>query len=312
MAERVQLIDTSKIDRNEENPRLIFRQDELETLEESIREQGILVPLSVYESEKRFTLLDGERRWKCALRIGLQSVPAIVQPKPGRLQNLMMMFAIHNARKDWDPLPTAMKLAELEQIFKQHHGRMPTEKELAGIASLTRGEVRRLKKLLNLPDEYRQELLVELEKPRAQQVLTVDIVLETTKGVAALQKRDVISGPAANKLRRSIINKFRSKVIDNTVAPRLLARMARAIDRQEVKSDAVASALEKLTKDPKYSINDAFADTVERVDFEHGIEKIASRASSQLAVLKKRRYSLSQSLRTTLTELRDLIDRLLT
>ena len=26
----------------------------------------------------------------------------------------MMMFAIHNARQDWDPLPTALKLEELE------------------------------------------------------------------------------------------------------------------------------------------------------------------------------------------------------
>lgn len=39
-------------------------------------------------------------------------MPVIVQPKPDKLQNIMMMFAIHNARRDWDPLPTAYTLQE--------------------------------------------------------------------------------------------------------------------------------------------------------------------------------------------------------
>jgi ParB/RepB/Spo0J family partition protein len=311
MAERVQLIQTNKIDRNEDNPRLIFRQDELESLEESIREQGILVPLSVYENGARFNLLDGERRWRCAQRIGLKSVPAIIQPKPGRLQNLMMMFAIHNARKDWDPLPTALKLAELEEIFFNTHDRNPTEQELSGIASLTRGEVRRLKKLLALPLEYRDQLLEELEKPRSEQVLTVDIVLETTKGVDALRKREIISERDATELRRAIIRKFRNRTIYNTVAPRLLARMARAHDRKEISTSVIQKAVENLIHDKSYSIDDAFRATVEKFDFEHGLEKFTERTLRQLVELRTRRYSVSPSLRDALEKLRKELDTLL-
>ena len=84
----------------------------------------------------------------------------------------MMMFAIHHARKDWDPLPTALKLQDLEREFEKQHGRKPTELQLSGLASLLRGEVRRLKKLLALPAIYREELLRELDKPRSEQVLT--------------------------------------------------------------------------------------------------------------------------------------------
>src|SRR5688572_10581438 len=101
MAEQVKLLDPNSLDRNAENPRLIFREEELKALEESIAHQGILVPLTIYADGQKFFILDGERRWRCAKALGLPRVPVIIQPKPDRLQNLMMMFAIHNARKDW-------------------------------------------------------------------------------------------------------------------------------------------------------------------------------------------------------------------
>ncbi len=99
MAETVRLIEPQKLERNPENPLLIFRPEELQELESSIAKQGILVPLTVFEDKHTYFILDGERRWRCALTLGLQKVPVIIQPKPDRMENIMMMFAIHNARK---------------------------------------------------------------------------------------------------------------------------------------------------------------------------------------------------------------------
>lgn len=132
----LKLVDPKKIKRNPENPRLIFRVEELKALEESISQQGILVPLTLYQNGRELVLLDGERRWRCAIKLGMATVPVIQQPKPDKLQNIMMMFAIHNARKDWDPLPTAYKLRDLENLFQKRHGRQPKESELAELASL--------------------------------------------------------------------------------------------------------------------------------------------------------------------------------
>src|SRR5262245_35904852 len=218
MAETVALIDPRKIVPNEENPRLIFREDELEALQDSIKLQGILVPLSVFQERSQYVILDGERRWRCALKLGLDHVPAVIQPKPERLQNIMMMFAIHNARRDWDPLPTAMKLQELEEEFSQREGRAPTEIELANLASLSRSEVRRLRNLLNLPEKYRQALMEELQKPQHEQVIRADLVLEATRGAAALSKRGVISPTEEEPLVDAIIDKFQARVINSTVA----------------------------------------------------------------------------------------------
>src|SRR5690242_6985181 len=133
--EIVRLIEPAEIDRNPENPRLIFREDELLALQESIAEQGILVPLTVYQGTKGYVILDGERRWRCALKLGLSSVPAIIQPEPDSLTNIMMMFAIHKTRSDWDPLPTALKLEKLEGELEGRLGRVPTEQELSAAAS---------------------------------------------------------------------------------------------------------------------------------------------------------------------------------
>lgn len=311
MADNVTFLDPHQVAPNPENPRLIFREEELQGLQESIALQGILVPLSVFQDRKRYVILDGERRWRCAIKLGLERVPAIVQPKPDRLQNIMMMFAIHNARRDWDPLPTALKLQELEGEFTKRQGRAPTEIELAELASLSRGEVRRLKNLLALPQSYLDELMEELEKPRSQQLITVDLVLETTRGAAALRKRDVIDVKEEDQLRRAILTKFRSKVINNTVAPRQLARIARAVERKEVSVAVARRVTVKLIEDPSYSIENAFEGSVERVDFEHTIEQVSERLEDKLALHQLRGYELGEGLRASLKRLERTIKSLL-
>jgi ParB family transcriptional regulator, chromosome partitioning protein len=312
MADVVTLVNPDKLERNDDNPRLIFRQEDLDALQQSIASQGILVPLTVFKEGRGYRLLDGERRWRCAIKLGLSQVPVIVQPKPERLQNIMMMFAIHHARKDWDPLPTAMKLQDLEDEFTKRNSRKPNEKELAGLASLSRGEVRRLKKLLGLPKSYRDDLLKELDKPRAEQVLTVDHVLEATTAASLLRKRGIVDDDRAeDQLRKAIIGKFRTKVINNTVAPRKLARMARAVERNELPLASAKQVIKKLIDIPNYDIDSAFRDSVEQVDFEHNIEQHIDRLASALDEHRRRRYKLSDTLTRKLESLEVAIRKII-
>lgn len=311
MADRVENLDPHKISPNPENPRLIFREAELRALEDSIKLQGILVPLAVFEDGKEFVILDGERRWRCAMKLSLDRVPVIVQPKPERMQNIMMMFAIHNARRDWDPLPTALKLQELELEFTNRQERAPTETELSELASMSRGEVRRLKNLLNLPQSYLDELLAELEKPRSQQVITVDYVLEATRGAAALRKRDIIGDKEEDRLRKAIIAKFRTRVIDNTVDPRKLARIARSVEREEISHEAARDVALKLIRDPLFSIDDAFTAAGEQVDFEHTLEQLVSRLDEKMLEYQNRGYALGDTLMVALRRLETRLRRFL-
>jgi ParB/RepB/Spo0J family partition protein len=307
-AEALRYVPPRELERNPDNPRLIFRADDLKTLEDSIAARGILVPLTVYADGDHYYLLDGERRWRCAIRLNLATVPVIVQPKPGRMQNIMMMFAIHNARRDWDPLPTAYKLQDLENLFFESERRMPTEAELAELASLTRGMVRRLKKLLSLPQEYRDELLAELELPRPQQRLTVDHVLEATKGAEALAKRGVVDAAGEERLRRAIVDKFRTQTLNSTVEPRKLARLARAVERDEVSMDTARRVVERIVSDASYTIDDAFEETTAHADLLHSTSQLAERLASRLS--EHLGGDVSPELMQSLRALRRIIDQL--
>lgn len=298
----VELVDPRKVQQNRDNPRLIFQAEELSALEESIREQGILVPLTVYQDGKNFTLLDGERRWRCAVRLGLHQVPVIIQEKPDRVTNIMMMFAIHNARQDWDPLPTALKLEELEKIITKATGEPPSERRLAAAASLTPGEVRRYRKILALPNHLRRELMKELNKTRSEQKLTVDHVIEAIDGASRLTKTKVISTKEKNQLVGTIVKKFRSEVLKSTVEPRKLSRIARAIERKQVSIAAVRTELRKFKKSPTYTINKIFENTVEQADFAHGTEQLIRRSLARLKEIRSRKIQISQELRTALQE----------
>jgi ParB family chromosome partitioning protein len=311
VAEGISLVAPDDIKRNPENPRLIFRSDELNQLQASIKAQGILVPLTVYADDDDFVLLDGERRWRCSLKLGLTQVPVIVQPRPDRLQNLMMMFAIHNQRRDWDPLPTAYKLRDLELEYTEDRGRVPTEGELAEVASISRGEVRRLKNILRLPEEYLTDLMQELEKPRSEQLLTVDHVLEATRGAEALRKREVLDSEEADDLTRAVVEKFKAGVLSSTVEPRQLARIARAVEREEISRRTARSVTLKIIADEDYTIEDAFRDSVEEVDYLHASEQLADRLSARLDEGLGRSYELTPALRESLLALRAMLDELL-
>lgn len=310
MAESVRLVDSRLVDRNPENPRLIFRQDELDALADSIQRQGILVPLTLYEERQKFRILDGERRWRCALKLGMPQIPAILVGKPDRMTNLMMMFAIHHRRNEWDPLPTAQKLQILEELYEKRYGRKPKERELAELGSLKIGEVRRLKKLLGLPSEYRTLLLRELEKPRTEQKLTVDQVLEASAAAHALHKRDIIDSNEEEALRKALVCKFLSGAIDNTVSPRAIAKIARAVERGDVAQSSARRAALRLTADDSYTIEQAFGDTAADKDREHTLELLAQRLIEGVEQIGGDWGGLNLATQGAFRKLRSLLDQL--
>lgn len=307
----VRVASPNDIRQNPENPRLVFREKELLELENSIAANGILVPLTVYEAaDGGLVILDGERRWRCSKKLGLHRVPIIVQPEPSRMQNLMMMFAIHNARTDWDPFPTALKLRQLEKLYIDAEGRTPTEGQLAQLASLSRGEVRRLKNILSLPDKYLAIITAEQDRPRSEQTLTVDHLLEVTRGARALMNQDVIEEADKERLEVALIEKFQAGALTSTVEPRLLSRMARAVERDDVPATTVRKSIDRLISDPAFTVRDAFAATVERAEQEHNLDLASRRLIDNVSALAGSE-DLSPDVANTLRQLRDLLDAIL-
>jgi ParB/RepB/Spo0J family partition protein len=226
---KVREISPDEIKRNEDNPRLVFRAEELETLLLSIKRYGIQVPLTVFQEGRKYVLIDGERRWRCALKLNLKKVPVLVQPRPSPLDNLLLMFNIHALREQWDYLTIANKLPKVIDLYEEKHGRQPNEIELSEITGLARGQIRRCRLLLDLPKRYRDQLLDELELPKHRQRLSEDLFIEMERALKAVSRRlpDVL--PDLNKARDALIKKYKSGTIGNVVDFRMLSKMATAV-----------------------------------------------------------------------------------
>ena len=73
-------VDPTTIDPQPRNPDRYFREESLDLLRTSIQEVGVLTPLTVGRSIglERFVLIDGARRWRCSLDLGLAVVPVAI------------------------------------------------------------------------------------------------------------------------------------------------------------------------------------------------------------------------------------------
>lgn len=305
MAANVELLDPTKISPNPDNPRLIFRLQELEELEESIASQGILVPLSVYLGGRgKFILLDGERRWRCARKLGLHRVPVLIQPKPERVQNIMMMFAIHNARRDWDPLPTALKLRELEDELSKSRGRKLTEGELAASASLSRGAVRRYRKILRIPADLQETLLEDLEEPFHKQAISVDQVIEAVDAAEALKKADVINADNEREVIDAVVSKFRNSIIKSTVEPRKLGAVARSVKKGDISAARARSAIHRFCSHPAMTVADVVSRTIEDIEQQRSLDRT-------LRAFEEKWVPKLQQNRDLVPEFRDRIEELI-
>ena len=302
---KLQQIRPDLIRKNPDNPRLIFREDEMNQLLESIRAGGIRVPLSLYKDDNHFILIDGERRWRCAKRLNLETVPAIVQPKPSRLENLLMMFNIHNVRVDWDPMPMALKLRDVQQLLERQ-AQPSTPRDLSAITGIPLSSVRRALDLLGLPARYQKMLLEEAQKPRSQQRITPDLFIEIYKSLRTIERYtpDVLNKVTRAEYVDSMVRKYLEGIVKNVVHYRNISKIARAERAGESRNSAVR-ALTKLTKDTEYGIEDAFEVTVSRAYSRRDLVTRSSGLAERLAALPS--DAINDELRIALVRLRKVI-----
>ena len=258
---KLELISTDLIDRNPENPRLVFRPGELDDLMESIRVHGIQVPIAVYRDGRRYVLIDGEWRWRCSLKLNRPSIPALIQRKPDPLGNLLLMFNIHSLREQWDLLTIALKLPRVIKLLEHKQARGPTEKEISEQTGLNRSVIRRCKLLMDLPQEYKDLILQELNKPKSQQKLTEDFFIEMERALTTVERALPNLIKSRDNVRRILIKKYKAGVIINKTHFRDLAKIARA-ERVGYDINEAADELAKVFQDNKYSIEQAYIASV--------------------------------------------------
>jgi ParB family chromosome partitioning protein len=200
-------IPISEICRNPRQPRRFFDEGRLAELAESIRQQGVLQPLVVRRVEHGYELIVGERRFRAAQRAGLDSVPVVVKDASDA-QSLEMALVENIQREELTPIEEALAYRQLMEEFHL------TQEEVANRVGKSRPVVTNLLRVLNLPDEIKEEVdrgglsvgharaLLALETPERQVEVAKRIirqglsVRETETMVARLSEEHSSLSPA--------------------------------------------------------------------------------------------------------------------
>lgn len=139
---RVLSLPASAIRPNPAQPRKNFVSGELDELAESIREHGILQPLSVRRATGGYELVSGERRLRAAKLVGLREVPCIIVDVDERESSLLALVE-NLQRKDLDFLEEAEALARL--IATYHLSQEEAAKKIGKSQSAVANKLRLLK-----------------------------------------------------------------------------------------------------------------------------------------------------------------------
>lgn len=143
--ERVQKILIQDIIADPNQPRKSFDPSAIDELASSIKTYGILQPLVVIQSDDKYIIVAGERRFRAAKKAGLENVPALVRSLE-ELERLELSLIENVQRVDLSPLEQAKSIARLNQQFSL------TFQEIAKRLGKAHTTVVNTTRLLQLPD----------------------------------------------------------------------------------------------------------------------------------------------------------------
>ncbi len=145
----------SKIKPNRYQPRSHFDQQELQLLTDSVRKEGVLMPILVRPQGDGYELIAGERRWRASQAAGLLDIPAVVRDVDD-LQALELAIIENEQRDDLTAVESARAYKRLMDEFAF------TQQQVAESIGVSRVQVSNLIRLLQLPESI--QLWVEERK----------------------------------------------------------------------------------------------------------------------------------------------------
>ena len=176
-------IELSRIQPNPDQPRREFDDESLEELAASIREIGIVQPISLRQLDNgAYQIIAGERRYRAALIAGLATVPAYIRTVED--EAVMEMALVENIqREDLNAIEIALSFKKLMEQYKL------TQEQLSERVGKKRTTVANYLRLLKLPAEVQiglRDRIIDMGHARA--LLSVEsaaVQLELYKAIVA-------------------------------------------------------------------------------------------------------------------------------
>ena len=160
-------ISISSIIPNKYQPRKNFDKNSLEELTASIRERGIIQPIIVRASEDsndKYELIAGERRWQAAQNAGLHEVPAVIL-NVDNLKSLEFAIVENVQRKDLNPIEEAEGYQRLINEFNYD------QEKVAKFIGKSRAHISNCIRLLSLPAKVIEHIINDKISPGHAKIL---------------------------------------------------------------------------------------------------------------------------------------------
>ena len=137
---------------NPNQPRKDFDQSALEELAMSIREKGVITPITVRDTDSGYELIAGERRWRASKKLRKKRIPAYIIKVKDDADILEISLIENIQREDLNALEEAEAYAVLNSKFGMSH------ESIAKAVGKKRVTISNSLRLLKLPPEVRRSL----------------------------------------------------------------------------------------------------------------------------------------------------------
>lgn len=214
-------IDIARIVPNPDQPRRTFSEESLNELATSIRELGIVQPLTLRLTDSgNYQIIAGERRWRAAARAGLTTVPAYIRTVSD--SEMTEMALIENIqREDLNSIEVALGFKKLIDTYSL------TQERLSERLGKNRATIANHLRLLKLPAEIQlglRDRLIDMGHARAilavtepkEQLRLYKKILKEGLSVRAVEKmaREIAEGKKQERKQAEAANDPYSGIVD--------------------------------------------------------------------------------------------------
>ena len=226
---------------NPYQPRIVFDEDALKELAESIKVHGVIQPIIVKKSIKGYEIIAGERRVKASRMIGLKTIPAIVREFDDT--QMMEIALLENLQRE-----NLNPFEEATAYIKIMNAKGVTQEEISKVIVKSQSYINNTIGLLRLPDDVKdmviksqlsmtharilskisdQDLIRKLAKRVVDEGMTVRTLEEIAKG------NDI---PKVQKVKR-VLNEEKTeyKYIEDNLCEKLGTKVRVYKNKMEIK-----------------------------------------------------------------------------
>lgn len=179
-------VEVDKIKPNPNQPRREFDHQALQELSDSIRQIGLVQPITIRDMQDgTYIIIAGERRWRASQMAGLTSIPAYIRTVDD--ENMMEMALVENIqREDLNPMEIALAYQHLLEQYEM------TQEQLSERVGKSRSAVTNYLRLLKLPGNIQVALEnKEVDMGHARALLSLNDPTLQNQVFQAIKKEDL-------------------------------------------------------------------------------------------------------------------------